>query len=62
MVPMLIVVGMSLFAFYHDNSTRYEALLRNVPGDALRRAREADPQFDISTLRPDSRAPMSIPT
>lgn len=57
MLPMLVVVSMSLFAFYHDNSTRYEALLRNAPGDALRRAREADPQFDISTLRPDNRAP-----
>jgi len=57
MVPMLVVMGMSLFAFYHDHSTRYEELLRNAPGDALRRAMKADPQFDISSLRPDSRDP-----
>ncbi len=56
-MPLLIALGMSLFAFYSDNPERYQLLLEKAPGVELRQQLGPGSELDLSGFRPNSRNP-----
>ncbi len=56
-MPLLIALGMSLFAFYTDNPSRYQVLLEKAPGVELRQQLGPGSELDLSGFRPNSRNP-----
>lgn len=50
MLMLLILVGMSLFVFYHGNPDKYQDLVRAAPNEALAPILAGNPDHDLSAL------------